>query len=33
MGKIKEVYRLPIVPVTASTREKLRSVLSELKLI
>jgi len=33
MGKIKEVYRLPIVPVTAPTREKLRRVLTELKLI
>jgi 4-hydroxy-tetrahydrodipicolinate synthase len=33
MGKIKEVYRLPMVPVTPQTKEKLRSVLVELKLI
>jgi 4-hydroxy-tetrahydrodipicolinate synthase len=33
MGKIKETYRLPMVPVTAETREKLRTVLSELELI
>ena len=33
MGKIKESYRLPIVPVTAATRDKLRGVLTELKLI
>jgi 4-hydroxy-tetrahydrodipicolinate synthase len=33
MDKIKEVYRLPMVPVSAQTREKLRSVLVDLKLI
>lgn len=33
MGKIKEVYRLPMVPVKPETREKLRAVLVELKLI
>jgi 4-hydroxy-tetrahydrodipicolinate synthase len=33
MGKIKEVYRLPMVPVKAETREKLRAILTELKLI
>jgi 4-hydroxy-tetrahydrodipicolinate synthase len=33
MGKIKEVYRLPMVPVTDQTREKLRAVLVGLKLI
>jgi 4-hydroxy-tetrahydrodipicolinate synthase len=33
MGKIKEVYRLPIVPISESTREKLRSIISELGLI
>ncbi|PYT02316.1 MAG: 4-hydroxy-tetrahydrodipicolinate synthase [Acidobacteria bacterium] len=33
MGKIKEVYRLPMVPVTAETRDKLRAVLVDLKLI
>jgi 4-hydroxy-tetrahydrodipicolinate synthase len=33
MGKIKEVYRLPIVPVTGATKEKLRAVLVDLKLI
>jgi 4-hydroxy-tetrahydrodipicolinate synthase len=33
MGKIKEVYRLPMVPVKPETREKLRVVLIELKLI
>ena len=33
MGKIKEAYRLPIVPVTAATRERLRAVLAELKLV
>jgi len=27
MGKIKEVYRLPMVPVTPETKEKLRAVL------
>jgi 4-hydroxy-tetrahydrodipicolinate synthase len=33
MGKIKEVYRLPMVPVTAETKDKLRAVLVNLKLI
>jgi len=33
MGKIKESYRLPIVPVTAATRDRLRGVLTELQLI
>ncbi len=33
MGKIKELYRLPMVPVKAETKEKLREVLIELKLI
>jgi 4-hydroxy-tetrahydrodipicolinate synthase len=33
MGLIDEVYRLPIVPMQEKNREKLRSVLKELKLI
>lgn len=33
MGKIKEVSRLPIVPVKPETRDKLRAALRELKLI
>ena len=33
MGKIEEAYRLPIVPVTPATREKLRAMLNELELI
>ncbi|HEX8186066.1 MAG TPA: 4-hydroxy-tetrahydrodipicolinate synthase [Blastocatellia bacterium] len=33
MGKIKEFYRLPMVPVSAQTKEKLRAVLVDLKLI
>ncbi|HYP25310.1 MAG TPA: 4-hydroxy-tetrahydrodipicolinate synthase [Blastocatellia bacterium] len=33
MGRIKEVYRLPMVPVTDETRQKLREVLVGLKLI
>jgi len=33
MGKIKEVYRLPMVPVKDETREKLRVILRDLKLI
>lgn len=33
MGKIKEVYRLPMVPVKAETKEKLRAVLVDLQLI
>ena len=32
MGKIKESYRLPIVPIRPETRERLRSVLADLKL-
>jgi 4-hydroxy-tetrahydrodipicolinate synthase len=33
MGRIEESYRLPIVPVTPATKEKLRDVLSQLELI
>jgi 4-hydroxy-tetrahydrodipicolinate synthase len=33
MGKIKETYRLPLVPVEPETKEKLRKVLVDLKLI
>ncbi|MEK6286741.1 MAG: 4-hydroxy-tetrahydrodipicolinate synthase [Acidobacteriota bacterium] len=33
MGKVKEVYRLPMVPVKPETREKLRAVLVELNLV
>jgi 4-hydroxy-tetrahydrodipicolinate synthase len=33
MGKIKEVYRLPMVPVKPETKDKLRAVLEELRLI
>ena len=33
MGKVKEFYRLPMVPVSQQTKEKLRSVLVDLKLI
>jgi len=33
MGKIKEVYRLPMVPVRPETREKLLAILVNLKLI
>jgi 4-hydroxy-tetrahydrodipicolinate synthase len=33
MGRIKEVYRLPMVPVTDETKQKLRAVLVALKLI
>ncbi|HVF91640.1 MAG TPA: 4-hydroxy-tetrahydrodipicolinate synthase [Blastocatellia bacterium] len=33
MGKIKEVYRLPMVPVSDQSREKLRAALVDLKLI
>lgn len=33
MGRIKEVYRLPMVPVQPETRDKLRRVLVDLKLI
>jgi 4-hydroxy-tetrahydrodipicolinate synthase len=33
MGKIKEVYRLPMVPVKSETKDKLREVLIDLKLV
>ena len=33
MGKIKEVYRLPMVPVKPETKENLRAVLVDLKLV
>jgi 4-hydroxy-tetrahydrodipicolinate synthase len=33
MGKIKEVYRLPMVPVTTETKQKLRDVLVGLELM
>jgi len=33
MGKIKEVYRLPIVPVKPETKERLRTILVDLKLM
>jgi 4-hydroxy-tetrahydrodipicolinate synthase len=33
MGKVKEFYRLPIVPVSAETKERLRAVLVDLNLI
>lgn len=33
MGRIKEVYRLPMVPVKVETKDKLRRVLVDLKLI
>src|SRR6185369_10421220 len=33
MGMIEETYRLPMVPVTPDTKEKLRAVLVDLKLI
>ncbi|HWP82140.1 MAG TPA: 4-hydroxy-tetrahydrodipicolinate synthase [Bacteroidota bacterium] len=33
MGRISEVYRLPLVPLSDKNREKLKSVLSELDLI
>jgi 4-hydroxy-tetrahydrodipicolinate synthase len=33
MGKIKEIYRLPMVPVMPETREKLLGILVNLKLI
>lgn len=33
MGKIKEVYRLPIVPVKLETKDRLRSILVDLKLM
>jgi 4-hydroxy-tetrahydrodipicolinate synthase len=33
MGKVEETYRLPIVPVTPKTKEKLRAVLVDLKLV
>jgi 4-hydroxy-tetrahydrodipicolinate synthase len=33
MGMIEEVYRLPLVPISQKNREKLRSILAELKLV
>jgi len=33
MGKIKEVYRLPMVPVKDETKDRVRKVLVDLKLI
>jgi 4-hydroxy-tetrahydrodipicolinate synthase len=33
MGMVREVYRLPLVPVTGETREKLRRVLAALNLL
>jgi len=33
MGKLKEVYRLPMVPVSSATKEKLRAVLVDLQVI
>jgi 4-hydroxy-tetrahydrodipicolinate synthase len=33
MGKIREIYRLPMVPVTTETKTKLRRVLTDLRLI
>jgi 4-hydroxy-tetrahydrodipicolinate synthase len=33
MGMIEEVYRLPLVPLAEKNREKLRSVMKELKLL
>jgi 4-hydroxy-tetrahydrodipicolinate synthase len=33
MGKAKEVYRLPMVPVKPETKDKLRNILLELRLI
>lgn len=33
MGKIEEVFRLPLVPISEKNREKLRTVLSSLKLV
>lgn len=33
MGKIEEVLRLPLVPISEKNREKLRTVLSSLKLV
>jgi 4-hydroxy-tetrahydrodipicolinate synthase len=33
MGKVREVYRLPMVPVSAQTKEELRAVLVDLRLI
>lgn len=33
MGRIKEIYRLPMVPVKPETKDKLRRVLVDLKLI
>jgi 4-hydroxy-tetrahydrodipicolinate synthase len=33
MGRIREVYRLPMIPVKPETKEKLRSILAELRVI
>jgi 4-hydroxy-tetrahydrodipicolinate synthase len=33
MGKIEEVFRLPLVPVQPATREKIRAILTELSLL
>ena len=33
MGKIKTVFRLPLVPMQSNTIEKLKNVLNELSLI
>jgi 4-hydroxy-tetrahydrodipicolinate synthase len=33
MGKIREVYRLPLVPISDAGRKKLKAVLSDLALI
>jgi hypothetical protein len=33
MGRLKETYRLPIVPVTTATRAKLKTVAEELGLL
>lgn len=33
MGLIEEVYRLPLVPMQPKNREKLQSILRDLKLI
>jgi 4-hydroxy-tetrahydrodipicolinate synthase len=33
MGRLKENYRLPMVPVTAATRQKLQALAEELGLL
>jgi dihydrodipicolinate synthase/N-acetylneuraminate lyase len=33
MGRLKETYRLPIVPVTPATRAKLKTLAEELGLL